>query len=102
MGFVMSEEMVFDKDGKLVNATIKDYHPYLVDDAPPIDVVFVETNEETGPFGAKSVAELAMDGAAPAIVSAVHNATGVWVRKLPLYPERVWRAIRGQSSESVQ
>ena len=95
MGFVMSEEMVFDEMGKLVNATIKDYHPYLVDDAPPIDVVFVETNEDNGPFGAKSVAELAMDGAAPAIVTAVHNATGVWVRRLPLYPERVWRAIRG-------
>ncbi|HID34828.1 MAG TPA: hypothetical protein EYP25_09740, partial [Anaerolineae bacterium] len=56
MGFVMSEEMVFDEMGKLVNATIKDYHPYLVDDAPPIDVVFVETNEDNGPFGAKSVA----------------------------------------------
>ncbi len=97
MGFVMSEEMVFDEKGKLVNATIRDYHPFLVDDAPPIDVVFVETNEETGPFGAKSVAELAMDGAAPAIVSAVHNATGVWVRKLPLYPERVWRAIKEQA-----
>ncbi len=96
MGFVMSEEMTFDEEGRLVNATIRDYHPYRTIDAPPIDVVFVETNEATGPFGAKSVAELAMDGAAPAIVSAVHNATGVWVRKLPLYPERVWRAIHGK------
>ncbi len=93
MGFVMSEEMAFDQDGKLVNATIGKYRPYMVADTPPIDVVFVETNEENGPFGAKSVAELAMDGAAPAIVTAVHNATGAWVRTLPLYPERVWRAL---------
>jgi putative selenate reductase molybdopterin-binding subunit len=93
MGFVMSEEMAFDEKGKLVNASIGEYRPYMTADAPPIDVVFVETNEENGPFGAKSVAELAMDGAAPAIVTAVHNATGVWVRTLPLYPERVWRAM---------
>ncbi len=94
MGFVMSEEMVFEEDGKLANASIGEYRPYMVADAPPIDVVFIETNEENGPFGAKSVAELAMDGAAPAIVTAVHNATGKWVRTLPLYPERVWRALQ--------
>jgi putative selenate reductase molybdopterin-binding subunit len=35
-----------------------------------------------------------MDGAAPAIVTAVHDATGQWVRILPLYPERVWRALQ--------
>jgi len=94
MGFVMSEEMAFDKNGKLVNATVGEYRPYMANDAPPIDVVFVETNEESGPFGAKSVAELAMDGAAPAIVTAVHDATGKWLRTLPLYPERVWRALQ--------
>jgi putative selenate reductase molybdopterin-binding subunit len=93
MGFVMSEEMAFDEKGKLVNATIGDYRPYMSADAPTIDVVFVETNEENGPFGAKSVAELAMDGAAPAIVTAVHDAIGKWLRILPLYPERVWRAM---------
>ncbi len=96
MGFVMSEEMVFEEDGKLANASIGEYRPYMVADAPPIDVVFIETNEENGPFGAKSVAELAMDGAAPAIVTAVHNATGKWVRTLPLYPERVWRALQAK------
>jgi putative selenate reductase molybdopterin-binding subunit len=94
MGFVMMEDMTFDAEGRLVNARLRDYHPPLAHEAPPIDVVFVETNEENGPFGAKSVAELAMDGAAPSIVNAVHNATGVWVRELPLYPERVWRALQ--------
>ena len=96
MGFVMSEEMAFDEEGKLVNATIGEYRPYTMKDAPIIDVIFVETNEENGPFGAKSVAELSMDGAAPAIVTAVHNATGKWLRTLPLYPERVWRALQGE------
>ena len=35
-----------------------------------------------------------MDGVAPALVNAVHDATGVWIRELPLTPERVWRALR--------
>ena len=48
----------------------------------------------TGPFGAKSVAEICMDSVAPALASAVHDATGVWIRELPLTPERVWRALR--------
>ncbi|MEE8568830.1 MAG: hypothetical protein V3S81_09465 [Anaerolineales bacterium] len=46
------------------------------------------------PFGAKSVAEICMDVVAPALVSAVHDASGVWIRELPLTPERVWRALR--------
>jgi putative selenate reductase molybdopterin-binding subunit len=35
-----------------------------------------------------------MDGVAPSLVDAVHDATGVWIRELPLYPERVWQALR--------
>jgi putative selenate reductase molybdopterin-binding subunit len=59
-----------------------------------IDVIFVQTDEPSGPFGAKSVAEISIDGVAPALVSAVHDATGGWVRELPATPERVLRAIQ--------
>ena len=58
------------------------------------DVIFVQTDEPSGPFGAKSVAKIAIDGVAPAFVSAVHNACGVWFRELPLTPERIWRALK--------
>jgi putative selenate reductase molybdopterin-binding subunit len=60
-----------------------------MDEMPPLDVIFVQTNEPTGPYGAKSVAEIAVDGVAPATVSAVHNATGVWYQQLPLTKERL-------------
>jgi CO/xanthine dehydrogenase Mo-binding subunit len=62
------------------------FQPELVkaDKMPPLDVIFVQTDEPSGPFGAKSVSEISIDGAAPAIVSAVHNATGVWFHDLPL------------------
>ena len=86
--------MAYNDEGHLVNARLGPYHIYTANEMPKIQVIFVETDEPTGPFGAKSVAELPLDGVAPAMVDAIHDATGVWIRKLPLTPERVWRALR--------
>ncbi len=94
LGFAHCEEMVYDDQGGLANARLGPYRVYTAADMPEIDVIFVETDEPTGPFGAKSVAELPLDGVAPAMVDAIHDATGVWIRELPLAPERVWRALR--------
>jgi len=49
----------------------------------------VENPYSKGPFGAKGVGELPMDGPAPAVVSAVHHATGVWLDEIPVSPERL-------------
>ncbi|TET81969.1 MAG: xanthine dehydrogenase [Anaerolineales bacterium] len=94
LGFAHCEEMVFDSEGHLTNPRLGQYRIYMANEMPAIDVIFVQTDEPTGPFGAKSVAEICMDGVAPALVSAVHDATGVWIRELPLTPERVWRALQ--------
>jgi len=94
LGFAHCEEMVFDGEGHLTNPRLGPYRIYMANEMPAIDVIFVQTDEPTGPFGAKSVAEICMDGVAPALVSAVHDATGVWIRELPLTPERVWRALQ--------
>jgi putative selenate reductase molybdopterin-binding subunit len=94
LGFAHCEEMIYDEDGHLVNPRFGPYRVYKANEMPAMDVIFVQTDEPTGPFGAKSVAEIPMDGVAPALVSAVHNATGIWIRELPLTPERVWRALR--------
>ncbi len=59
-----------------------------------MDVIFVQTDEPSGPFGAKSVSEISTDGVAPAIASAVHDATGVWLRELPYTAERVQQALK--------
>ena len=93
LGFVLSEDSLFDRDGKMLNARLKDYHTYKANEMPPMDVIFVQTDESTGPFGAKSISEISIDGVAPSIVNAVHNATGVWMRDLPLTPERVWQNL---------
>jgi putative selenate reductase molybdopterin-binding subunit len=49
--------------------------------------------DEVGPFGGKSVAEISTNGAAPAIAIAIHDAVGAWVREWPFSPERVLRAM---------
>jgi putative selenate reductase molybdopterin-binding subunit len=93
LGFALCEEMVYDEDGRLVNPRLGPYHIYKANEIPQIEVIFVQTDEPTGPFGAKSVAELSIDGIAPAIADAIHDATGVWLREVPFTPERVWRAL---------
>jgi len=94
VGFAMCEEMVYDDAGRLVNARLGPYHVYKCNEMPELEVIFVQTDEPTGPFGAKSVAEIPLDGVAPAIADAIHDATGVWVREVPFTPERVWRALQ--------
>lgn len=93
LGFAHCEESYFDEAGNMVNARFGDYHVYKANELPKMDVIFVQTDEPSGPFGAKSISEIAIDGVGPALVSAVHNATGTWIHDLPLTPERVWRAI---------
>jgi CO/xanthine dehydrogenase Mo-binding subunit len=57
-------------------------------------VSFVENPEETGPFGARGVAEPAMVPTAPAIANAVYNAVGIRLSTMPLTPERILNAIK--------
>jgi 4-hydroxybenzoyl-CoA reductase subunit alpha len=63
-------------------------------DLPEIKAIIVESDEPSGPFGAKSVGEICLDVVAPAIANAIFDATGVRLRDLPFTPERVWRALK--------
>jgi putative selenate reductase molybdopterin-binding subunit len=53
----------------------------------------IDTNDPFGPFGAKSVSEISVNGAAPAIANAIHDAVGVWIRDWPFSPEKILRAL---------
>ncbi|MGD8813596.1 MAG: molybdopterin-dependent oxidoreductase [Anaerolineales bacterium] len=96
LGFALEEDMRFDTQGQPLNPNLKDYRIPRAVSMPALDVIFVQTDEASGPFGAKSVAEISIDGAAPAIASAVHDATGVWMRELPYMPERVMAALKNE------
>lgn len=94
LGFALTEEMLFDREGQPLNTDLKTYRIPRAKDMPAADVIFVQTDEQSGPFGAKSVAEISIDGVAPALVSAIHDATGIWMRELPCTPARVLNALK--------
>jgi len=97
VSYALCEEYLFDSKGKMTNASMQNYHIHSLRDKPKIKTILVPSYEDTGPFGAKSVSEISINGAAPAIGNAIFNATGARLRKFPFTPERVWRAIREQT-----
>ena len=97
LGYALTEELVLDEAGRPVNAEIGPYWIFRADDSPPLESILVETVEASGPFGAKAVGEIPVDGVAPAVRNAIADATGVGIDAIPLTPERVWRALRSRS-----
>lgn len=93
MGFTLTEEMPYTADGQPLYTNLAKYRIPRAVEMPVMDVIFVQTDEPSGPYGVKSVAEIAIDGVAPAMASAIHNATGVWMREVPYTKERVLRAL---------
>ncbi len=75
-------------------------HDYLVPtigDVPPIASILVERASSAGPFGAKGIGEQALIPTAPAILNAIHHATGARITQIPATPDRVLAAIRQSS-----
>ena len=89
LGFALTEDMPYTTEGQPLATNLKTYKIPHASEMPVMDVIFVETDEPSGPFGVKSVAEIAIDGVAPAMAAAIHNATGVWMRDLPYTKEKV-------------
>lgn len=93
LGYAVCEEMTYDEEGRPIERDLTDYRIFAAHEMPVLDVAFVETFEPSHPFGVKAVAEIPMDGVAPAVVNAIHDAVGVWLTEIPATPERVWRAL---------
>ncbi len=93
LGYAISEEMVYDGHGNLLNPRFGDYHIFQADEMPEVVSILVPSYEESGPFGAKGLGEIVAEGVAPAVANAVFNATGIRLRSLPLTPEKVWQAL---------
>ncbi len=98
LGYAHCEEMAFDDNGSMLNRQFDGYKIYRADEMPDLGVIFIETYEESGPFGAKAVAEIPLDGVGPAICNAVYDACGVWVLDAPILPEKVWRALQEKAN----
>ncbi|MGQ9849363.1 MAG: molybdopterin-dependent oxidoreductase [Aggregatilineaceae bacterium] len=94
LGYGHCEEMAFDANGRMINPRFGPYKIYRADEMPQMGVIFIETYEPSGPFGAKAVAEIPMDGVGPALANALYDAAGIRLTHGPLLPEKVWRALR--------
>ncbi len=87
VGYALFEEVVM-RDGRMANAQLTNYIIPTTLDTPAFDVVVLERPYRHGPFGAKGVGEMPIDGPAPAIVNALRH-LGIDLREIPATPERV-------------
>ncbi len=87
LGYALLEEVVM-RDGRMANAQLTNYIIPTTLDTPPIEVVVLENPYKHGPFGAKGVGEMPIDGPAPAVINALRHA-GVDLREIPATPERI-------------
>jgi xanthine dehydrogenase molybdenum-binding subunit len=95
LGYALTERMLFDKDsGKPLNNNLVDYKLQTAMDTPDIGVAFVETYDEAGSFGQKSIGEPPAISPAPAIRNAVLDATNVAFNRIPMLPQSVFEAFR--------
>jgi len=93
MGYALVEEMVWD-GARLANPSLMDYKIPTMGELPEtLRAYLVESDEPSGPFGAKSVGELGINGVAAAIANAIADAAGIRLRQLPMTGERVLRAL---------
>jgi CO/xanthine dehydrogenase Mo-binding subunit len=95
IGYALYEKVVWN-DGRMINNQMTNYIMPTAEDIPPIRVFFEEVPYQYGPYGAKGIGELPMDGPAPAIVNAVVQATGISFNAIPLLPEDIFRGLTAE------
>ena len=98
MGFALMEEFI-EKQGIPETTSLKTYMVPTAKDVPDIRPIIMESHSGMGPFGAKGIGEAAMIAMQPAIANAVYDAVGVWIRDLPLTPEKVLKALQEKGEE---
>ncbi len=93
IGWALNEEYFFDDQGHMRNASFLDYRMPTSLDVPMIDTIIVEVPNPKHPFGVRGAGETPIVPPPAAIAIAIHRATGVRMRELPMSPPRLWKAI---------
>jgi CO/xanthine dehydrogenase Mo-binding subunit len=96
IGYALCEDLSVDEHGRAGIDGFKNYHIVNAPDMPDVQVLLIEHDGDDGPFGAKSVGEIAVVPTAAAVVNAVNNALGTALADLPLIPERIMAALHGE------
>jgi CO/xanthine dehydrogenase Mo-binding subunit/aerobic-type carbon monoxide dehydrogenase small subunit (CoxS/CutS family) len=101
IGAAMYEELRIDAAGRVENPTFRNYHIPAWADLPRTEVLFADTVDSVGPFGAKSMSESPYNPVGAALANAVARAAGVRCRDLPLAPDRVFRALEAGKAAAI-
>jgi CO/xanthine dehydrogenase Mo-binding subunit len=92
-GYAIMENFV-QKDGRVLTNMLSNYLiPTVLDVPEEVESIVLELADPQGPYGARGMGEMPYIPLAPAIISALHDATGVWFNRFPLTPERVLRGL---------
>jgi CO/xanthine dehydrogenase Mo-binding subunit len=96
LGYAMMENFL-TAEGEVQTQGLSTYLiPTVLDVPDRLEPLVIEKPQPIGPFGATGVGEMPLLAVAPAILAAVHNATGVWFSKIPLTPERVLAGLKAK------
>ena len=85
IGLALTEETNFDeRTGRIVNASLAEYHVPVQMDVPRIDIIYTDKADPQAPMGARGIGEIGITGVGAAVANAVFNATGKRIRDLPI------------------
>lgn len=87
--YALHEDYIFSRKGRMINDSFWDYKIFTAPDIPEIHTIIVDSEEETGPYGAKSVSEVGMNGPSPAIANAIYDAIGIRFFETPFTPDKI-------------
>lgn len=99
LGLALMEEMAWE-GGNIINGSFMDYKMPAAADMPAMKAAFIETDDPTGPYGAKSGSEGPVSPLAAAIGNAIFDAVGVRIKSLPITPEKILKALKEKESSN--
>ena len=96
LSYALCERFIFNEKGRMLNPNFDNYKIFSTMDLPELKTILVPTYEPTGPFGAKSVSEIGINGPCPVIANAIYDAVGVRLYNAPFTPDKVLAAIKNK------
>jgi probable selenate reductase molybdenum-binding subunit len=93
ISYALTENYILNDQGRMLNPNFRHYKTLRSNDIKELKTIMVPTYEPTGPYGAKSVSEISINGAMPAISNAIYHATGVRLYDAPFTPDKVLKAL---------
>ena len=93
IGMALYEEVTYNDKGMVAENSLMQYKIPTRLDMGRLRVVFENSYEQSGPYGAKSIGEIVINTPSPAIAHAIYNATGIWFKELPITSEKIAMAL---------